>query len=132
MGCGAQAGIGSQSGAGCDCIRRLKTLYRQYKPQIFLLLLTAGALLVQGYHPFAEDAEIYLPGVEKILNPQLFPVGQEFFHAHASMTLFPNFLALFLRLTHLPMVTGLFLWHVVSLYLLLLACWQLSGVLFPN
>jgi len=40
---------------------------------LWLFLLTVGAFLVQGYHPFAEDAEIYLPGVEKILHPELFP-----------------------------------------------------------
>jgi len=33
-----------------------------------LLLFTAIAFLIQGYHPYAEDAEIYLPGVLKILN----------------------------------------------------------------
>jgi hypothetical protein len=106
----------------------LKTLYRKYKPQIFLSLLTAGALLVEGYHPFAEDAEIYLPGLEKILHPELFPFGREFFLAHASMTLFPNAVAWFLRVTHLPIETGLCLWHLASIYLLLLACWELSGV----
>jgi hypothetical protein len=128
MGFGAQATVGAQPGAGCDCNRRLKTLYRAYKPQIFLSLLTAGALLVEGYHPFAEDAEIYLPGVEKILHPELFPLGREFFLAHARLTLFPNAVALFLRLTHLPLETGLCLWHLASIYLLLLACWELSGV----
>jgi hypothetical protein len=97
-----------------------------------LLLLTAGALLVHGYHPFAEDAEIYLPGVEKILNPQLFPVGREFFASHASLTIFPNLVAFSLRVTHLPMGSGLFLWHVASIFLLLLACWELSGLLFSN
>ena len=104
----------------------------KYRTQLMLLGLTAGALLVQGYHPFAEDAEIYLPGVEKILNPRLFPVGQEFFLSHAHMTLFPNLLALFLRVTHLPMEVGLFLWQLASIYLLLLACWQLSGRFFPS
>ena len=99
---------------------------------LWLLLLTMGALLVQGYHPFAEDAEIYLPGVEKILHPALFPVGQEFFRSHASMTLFPNVVAFFLRVTHLPMEAGLFLWHVASIFLLLLACWELSGLFFPR
>ena len=67
---------------------------------LWLLLLTLGALLVQGYHPFAEDAEIYLPGVEKILHPELFPVGREFFLSHARMTFFPNVIALSLRVTH--------------------------------
>jgi hypothetical protein len=99
---------------------------------LILLLLTAGALLVQGYHPFAEDAEIYLPGVEKILNPQLFPVGQEFFASHASLTIFPNLVAFSMRVTHVPLEAGLFLWHLASIFLLLLACWELSGLFFPN
>ena len=97
-----------------------------------LLLLTAGALLVHGYHPFAEDAEIYLPSVEARLHPNLFPVGREFFLSHASLTFFPNVVAISLRATHLPMEVGLFLWHVASIFLLLLACWELSGVFFPD
>jgi hypothetical protein len=96
------------------------------------LLLTFAAVLVHGYHPFAEDAEIYLPGVEKILHPELFPTGQEFFLSHAHMTLFPNVVAFSLRVTHLPLEVGLFLWHVASIFLLLLACWELGGLLFSN
>lgn len=99
---------------------------------LLLLLLTAGALLVHGYHPYAEDAEIYLPGVEKILNPQLFPTGREFFLSHANLTIFPNLIALSLRVTHLPLEAGLFVWHVASIFLLLLACWELSGLFFPS
>jgi len=96
------------------------------------LLLTAAALLTHGYHPYAEDAEIYLPGVERILNPALFPVGREFFQSHASMTLFPNLVAVSLRLTHLPFEAGLLVWHCASIFFLLLACWQLSGILFST
>jgi len=87
---------------------------------------------VHGYHPFAEDAEIYLPGVERILHPELFPVGREFFSSHASLTFFPDLVALSLRLTHLPLEIGLFLWHVASIFLLLLACWELGGLLFEG
>lgn len=97
-----------------------------------LFWLTAGALLVHGYHPFAEDAEIYLPGVERILHPELFPLGREFFASHAGLTFFPNLIALSLRVTHLRMAAGLFVWHVASIFLLLLACWELSGLLFKN
>ncbi len=109
-----------------------KILSDKYKTLVILLLLTAGSLLVHGYHPYAEDAEIYLPGVEKILHPALFPVGQEFFASHASLTIFPNLVAFSLRVTHLPMAAGLFPWHVASIFLLLLACWELSGLLFPS
>src|SRR5579864_3437591 len=104
----------------------------KYKTGIFLFLLTAAALLTHGYHPYAEDAEIYLPGVERILNPALFPVGQAFFHSHARMTLFPNLVAFSLHATHLPFEAGLFAWHLASIFLLLLACWQLSGILFGS
>jgi hypothetical protein len=106
--------------------------FERYKTGIGLFLLTSGALLVHGYHPFAEDAEIYLPGVERILHPELFPVGREFFAAHASLTLFPNLVAFSLRVTHSPFEAGLFLWHLASVFLLLLACWEMSGKCFPS
>jgi len=120
-----------------DLRNSLKTILRpnwrpNWKTVLGIALLTAGALLVHGYHPFAEDAEIYLPGVEKILHPELFPVGQEFFLSHASLTLFPNLVAFSLRVTHLPLEAGLFLWHIASIFLLLLACWELSCLFFQN
>lgn len=105
---------------------------RNKTPYIFLLLLTASALLVHGYHPFAEDAEIYLPSVEKILDPHLFPMGQEFFASHASLTIFPHLIAFSIRATHQPFTAALFVWHVASIFLLLLACWELAGLLFPG
>jgi len=102
------------------------------KPVFLVLLLTLGALLVHGYHPWAEDAEIYLPGVEKVLDPELFPFGAEFFQSHAQLTLFPNLLAALVVVTHLPLELVLFVVHVASVFLLLLACWELSGKCFPD
>lgn len=87
---------------------------------------------MHGYHPCAEDAEIYLPGVEVRLHPNLFPAGREFFLSHARLTFFPNLIAFSLRVTHQPMEVGLFLWHVASIFLLLLACWELSGSFFSD
>src|SRR5260221_5688131 len=109
-----------------------QTHFEKYKPAIFLSLLTAGTLLLHGYHPFAEDAEIYLPGVEKNLNSNLFPTGREFFASHASLTRFPNLVAFSLRTVHLRMEVGLLLWHVAAGVLLVLACWQLTGQCFPS
>jgi len=97
-----------------------------------LLLLTFGALLVHGYHPFAEDAEIYLPGVERILHPQLFPFNAQFFESHARLTLFPNLIATSVRWSHLPLETVVFLWQLISIFLFLLAGWQLSGKCFTD
>jgi hypothetical protein len=102
------------------------------KDFFFLSLLTLGALLVHGYHPWVEDAEIYLPGVEKILQPQLFPFNAQFFEAHARLTLFPNFIAASVRLSHLPLEAVLFFWQLASIFLLLLACWQLISQCFTG
>lgn len=99
---------------------------------LILLLLTFGALLVHGYHPYAEDAEIYVPGIVKILHPAYYPFGQEFFESHARMTLFPNLVAWSVRSTHLSLQWTLFLWHLASIYLLLLACWKLATKCFPT
>jgi hypothetical protein len=104
------------------------------KPKIVLLLvlLTFLALLVEGYHPWAEDAEIYLPGVEKILQPELFPFNSQFFEPHARSTLFPRLIAASVRISYLRLETALFLWQIASIFLLLLACWQLSARCFAD
>jgi hypothetical protein len=102
------------------------------KPALLLLLLTAGVLLVHGYHPWVEDAEIYVPGVEKILNPSLFPFNAGFFESHADLTLFPNLIAASVRYSHLRLETVLFLWQTASIFLLLLAAWELTGRCFTS
>jgi len=100
------------------------------KSTIALLLLTLGALVVHGYHPYAEDAEIYLPGIEKLMHPALFPTGTEFFESHAGLTFFPNLIALSIRITHIPFEYALFCWYIAAIFLLLLACWQVAGICF--
>jgi hypothetical protein len=99
---------------------------------VILLLLTAAALLVQGYHPGAEDAEIYLPGIEKALQPDLFGFNAQFFQSHAHLTLFPNLIATSVRVSHVPLEVGAFVWQLLSMFLLLLGCWELSGRCFSD
>jgi len=113
-----------------QAIQRAQDLKR--KDFFLLLLLTLGALLVHGYHPWVEDAEIYLPGVEKILHPELFPFNAQFFESHAHLTFFPNFIAASVRISHLPLEVVLFLWQLTSIFLLLLACWQLVRQCFAD
>src|SRR5579864_9317645 len=102
------------------------------KDFFFLLLLTLGALLIHGYHPWVEDSEIYLPGVEKLLHPELFPFNAKFFESHAHLTFFPNLIAASVRLSHLPLETVLFCWQLTSIFLLLLGCWELISKCFPD
>ena len=97
-----------------------------------LLLFTIIALFIHGYHPYAEDAEIYLPGVLKTLNPSLFPANAEFFGEHAGHTLYPNLIAFSVRATHLPLPQVAFLWELLSIFLLLAATWRLASALFND
>src|SRR5205823_6352339 len=75
--------------------------YPSVKELAFLFLLAFLALLVHGYHPGVEDAEIYGPGIKKLLNPALYSQNSAFFESHAHMTLFPNLIAGSIRLSHL-------------------------------
>ena len=94
--------------------------------------VAAAALLIHGYHPYAEDAEIYLPGVLKLLHPALFPVNVEFFAEHAGHSLYPNLIAASVRLTHLPVAWAALLWHIVSILLLLAGTWRLAAAFFEK
>lgn len=98
----------------------------------FLLLATASAILVHGYHPYVEDAEIYVPGIKRLLHPALYPHNSQFFTSHAGMTLFPRLIADSVRLTHLPFGWALFCWQFFSIFLLLLGCWRLASLCFPS
>lgn len=104
----------------------------QPKVAVTLFALSVFAVAIHGYHPYAEDAEIYLPGIEKFLQPNLFPVGNASFEAYANASLFGRMIAFSVELTHLPLPYILFAWHLGSIFLLLLGCWQLSGKCFED
>jgi hypothetical protein len=97
-----------------------------------LLLLAFVALLIHGYHPYAEDAEIYLPGVLKRLNPTLFPANAVFFGEHASYSLYSKLIASLVRLTHLPLPWVTLLCQFASIFLLLLGTWRVAAALFEQ
>jgi hypothetical protein len=96
----------------------------------FIALLTTGAILIHGYHPYSEDAGIYVPAIKKALDPKLYPHSAQFFLAPAHLSIFSNLLAAFVRLTHLPLAGTLLLWHAGTLALLLAACWRISDLSF--
>ena len=102
------------------------------KPYLGLLLLTFAALCVHGYHPAAEDGEIYIPGIKKLLNPALYPFGSEFFLNHARLTQFERLIAATVRISHLSFDLVVFVWYLVSVFLTLLACWDWSVECFAE
>lgn len=96
--------------------------FRQLASLVLLLLLTALAMLVHGYHLGAEDDAIYLPAIKKNLNSALYPHDSEFFLAQTRRTLFDEVVALSVRLTQLPVDVTVFSWQFASIFLALLGC----------
>jgi hypothetical protein len=96
----------------------------------FLLLLALVAVLVQGYHFGFEDQAIWLPAVKKILHPDLYPYDSTFFLTQTQYSLFPQLAAFSVKFTHLPLDLAVFLWHVATIFLVLLGCRELGRLCF--
>lgn len=106
---------------------RLPHLPAAFKSTPFIFaLLTTATVLIHGYHPYAEDAGIYVAGIELGLNSQLFPYGRDFVTAHTSWSIFAPFLAATARATRLPLPYVLFGVQVASTWMLLFSCWQIA------
>ena len=87
------------------------------------LLLTAFALAVHGYHPFAEDGGVYVAGVRKLLNPALYPVQTSFVTEHLRFSLFGPMVAWLVRLTHLRLEYVLLALYCGSIWATLYGGW---------
>ena len=94
--------------------------------------ITMLAVLIQGYHLGVDDSAIYVPAIKRVSDPSLYPFGAEFFMSHAHLSIFAVLVGGSARLSHLPIDLTIFLWHVLSIFLLLLAAWQLLGCCFKN
>ena len=105
-------------------------LLRTYS--VRLLGLTLGAFLILGYHPFVDDAAIYVAGVEKIVSPHLFEQHSEYILPHLQHSLFSVGMGWIIRLTHAPLLPTLFATYLLSIWLTLCACWRLSMRLFER
>jgi hypothetical protein len=110
----------------------MKTVSAQRLPFLRLGLLTAVALAIHGYHLGVEDGEIYIPAVSKLIHPDLFPYGAEFFQSHERLSLFAPMLAWTARLTHLSTDATIFLWYIVTLFATLVSCWMLGTICFSS
>ena len=99
---------------------------------VWLVLLAAVAVFIHGYHLGADDAAIYVPAIKRVADPGLYPFGAEFFMSHAHLSLFANLVGYSARLSHLPVDFVIFVWHVTSVFLLLLASWRLACLCFQN
>ncbi len=110
---------------------RVGGLISRLFPVIVVVAATVIALLIHGYHYNIEDQAIYLPGIEKLLNPSLFTRDADFFVPQTHSTIITSAIALSARFTHLGLPWISFLWHIATLLAYFAACWmvltRLSG-----
>lgn len=97
-----------------------------------LSLLALAAVVLQGYHYGFEDQAIWLPAIKKSLDSSLYPYDSIFFLAQTRFSLFPQMMAFFIKFTSLHTDTSVFLWHLFSIFLVLLGCLKLARFCFPN
>jgi hypothetical protein len=102
------------------------------KDFLYLSLLTAGTFFVHGYHPAVEDAAVYNPAILKILHPELYPFGSEFFQLQSRLTLYPQLIAYTTKFTHLSIDSTLFAWQIITAFLFLLAAKLLMSRCFSQ
>lgn len=106
---------------------------RSFPKEVFLvLLLSAVALLVHGYHLGIEDEAIYLPAIKQHLDPGLYPFDSPFFQAQTKFTLYDEMIALLVRATAVPVNFVLFGFHFLSIFLVLLGCFLISRECFRD
>lgn len=96
------------------------------------LVLTIVALFVHGYHPFAEDAGIYIPAIKKQLDPTLYPHSSEFFLLPAHWSVFTHVIAGTAKLTHLPLSYVVLFWYLACLFFTIAACWKIAEISFAK
>ncbi len=99
---------------------------RYTRDALLLLMLTATSVLLHGYHYGHQDAAVWLPSIKKLLDPGLYPYDSIFFLAQAKLTLFDDLVAFSVKVTHLPLDLGVFLWHLLAIFLVLLGCLKLA------
>lgn len=102
------------------------------KECLLLALLTAGTMLVHGYHLGVEDQSIYLPGMAKSLNSGLFPADSDLFLPQSSATLITRLVVTSIRISGATLDTAIFFWQLLSIFFLLLAVRRLAARCFAS
>ena len=99
---------------------------------LWLATLTPAVLFIHGYHPFADDAGIYVAGIRKLTDPTLYRPDAAFVLANTRFSLFAHLLAGVVRITRIPLDYLLLATHLGSIFAFLLACWALARRIFAS
>jgi hypothetical protein len=94
---------------------------------VLVTALTFFALLVHGYHPYAEDGGVYLPEIKRLLDPGLYPLGAEFVMGHLRYSLFAPMMAGLVRESNVSLEMVLLAVHLATFWTTLFAAWLLAA-----
>jgi hypothetical protein len=89
--------------------------------------LTFLAVAIEGYHPYAEDGGLYAAGVERLLDPTLFPHWSSFVLAPMRVSAFAPALAALVRISGLSFPAVLVLVHLATIWATLYAAYRVAG-----
>ncbi|MDW5266627.1 MULTISPECIES: hypothetical protein [Acidobacteriaceae] len=93
---------------------------------ILVTVLTGLVLMVHGYHPYAEDGGLYMAGIQRLLDPALYPYGTAFVTEHLRFSLFAPMVAAIVSRSHLSLSVVLLLLHLATVWLALFAAYLLA------
>jgi hypothetical protein len=99
---------------------------------IVVLMFTLLGFLVMGYHPGIEDDGVYLSAVKADLDPALYPYDSDFFRLQLQATIFDRWMALFVRVTRIPVAWAELLWQFLALYVILWSALRIAQKLFSE
>jgi len=94
---------------------------------VIVTALTFFAVLLHGYHPYAEDGGVYLPEIKRLLDPGLYPFGTGFVVEHLRFSLFAPAMAGLVRESRLSVEMVLLLVHLATFWATLFAAWLLAA-----
>lgn len=90
------------------------------------------AVLVNGYHPYAEDGGLYMAEIKRLLDPSLYPHATEFVTGHLRFSLFAPLITGLVHLFHASLASVLFAVHFASFWAILFAAGLLAAQCFAS
>lgn len=111
--------------------RNLKSC-RQIRNFLLLSLITAGAVLVEGYHPGVEDDAVYLSAIRHRLHPELYPHDYKLFTLQMQASIFDRMMAGWVRFTHMPVAWSELLGQCLAAFCLLWGCRAIARRCFSS
>jgi hypothetical protein len=102
------------------------------RPALSLALLTPLVFLVDGYHPFADDGAIYVEGIQKLVDLNLYRSDAVFVQSHTRFSIFAHLLAGLVRYGHIPLPVLLLACQLLSIFLFLLGCSRVASKIFAG